>query len=63
MPERVSSKTKNMVLWQGWSYQDGVERIHSYCIPCYVSMACIARLERVLDNGYLNVEIGSELLA
>jgi hypothetical protein len=28
---------------------------------CYVSMACVARLERVLGDGYLNTGIGSEL--
>jgi hypothetical protein len=28
---------------------------------CYVSMARVARLERVLGDGYLNTGIGSEL--
>jgi hypothetical protein len=28
---------------------------------CYVSMARVAQLERVLDDGYLSVRISSEL--
>jgi hypothetical protein len=28
---------------------------------CYVLMACITRLEQVLDDGYLGARVGSEL--
>jgi hypothetical protein len=35
----------------------------SFVVPCYVSMARIARLEWVLDDGRLGARICSELVA